>query len=540
MIKFTNYSFKYNNSKSFAIKDINLEVSKNTCLGIMGESGCGKSTLMLKIMRLLDEKGQSSGSISIDDLEIGDLNKKELEELRWKEIAIVFQNTGSVLNPSMTILEQILEVLNRDKSLSKKEKINRIEKLCDEVGYNKVFLEAYPSQISGGMRQKVLIIMALILEPKILLIDEPTTALEEDSREEVIKILKKIRDERKTTMIVSSHDIRVIKELGEKTIIMYQGYIMEEGQMPSLAYHQNHPYSKGLIDSSADVNPFKDLWGIRKSDISIKNGCPFYGRCSQRLEECKSYVPKLGNYNNGSRVACYRNGIIDLLNAKNITKTYELKNKKIKACDNCSIKIRFGEVVSLIGHSGSGKTTLAEIIAGLRIKDNGELAFLSKKFPKKPMAKKDSIQIVFQDPYSSINPYMTVKEVIEEPLTIIGEDVETEKIKDMLMKVALPANDEFMNTLSGNLSGGERQRLAIGRALIMEPALLLADEITASLDPSTKANIMRLLKSLQNSQGFSMLFITHDLNIAKKISDYIYVMEEGKIIKEGNAQLLLG
>lgn len=535
MIEFNNVNLIYKNAELPALNKISLKVEEGEVLGLIGESGSGKSSLLLAAMNLVENVKELSGDVFIQGKSLKEMEKREYRELLWKDIAIVFQNQEGVLNPSLTIREQIMEVLVRDENLSKKSREERIHELFDMVDLDPVWLDALPRQLSGGMGQRVLIAMALALKPKILLIDEPTTSLEEINKKKIFALLNKLKAEN-ITMIIASHDLLAIKELAERTIVMYKGFIVEEGNISNILNRAKHPYTKGLVQANSDVNPYMDLWGIRDSDLKVSSGCPFYGRCTQRLEACLAYKPKL-KVSGDSRVACLRGGIVDILEGKDIRKTYSLKKEKIKALDQVDISIQHGEIAALIGQSGSGKTSLGQVLCGLIEKDSGMVIFRGKELPKNPMSKKNSIQIVFQDPLSSMNPDMSVKEVLLEPLKINNylEDINDEVLYQKLNEVSLPGKKEFLNKLIKELSGGQRQRLAIGRALIMEPALLIADEITAMLDSSTKANVLRMLKGLQNKYGFSMLFITHDLILARKLSDSVHVMHKGKIVEYGSS-----
>ncbi len=358
------------------------------------------------------------------------------------------------------------------------------------------------------------------------------------SKAGIIKLLLKLYREKRFSLLVISHELDTVLKLTSKISIMYSGTIVEKGKTFEVITNPMHVYTRGLLNSSPAINPYGDMWGI-PGEINKYNGqgCPFNNRCNQGIEVCKKTKPTLKNISLKRQVACNRGGIATVLVGEGIFKTYKYKGKTIEACKNCKIKIKGGETVVLIGESGSGKTTLANILSGIIEADKGDVFFdgvavKGNNFTRK----KHGIQIVFQDPFSSINEKLSIADVIGEPLEIINRcsgDKFLEEIKKVLQDVQLPNDKGFIFRKCYTLSGGQRQRVALARSLIMEPKLLIADEISSMLDPSTQANILRLLKKLQNQKGFSMLYITHDLPIARKIGDRVYVMSRGIILEEG-------
>ncbi|SHG95737.1 ABC transporter ATP-binding protein [Tepidibacter thalassicus] len=540
LLEIKNLKITYNSKDNTveAVKGISFNVNKGETLGIIGESGSGKSSIAMAITSLLDNKAKISGEIIYNGIDITKLSEKEKNKYRWNKIAIVFQNRLEVLNPVLTIKEQIEETLKEHTNFSKEKIKNKIQSLLNMVGLDEIWINRYPHELSGGMRQKVLIAMAIACDPELLILDEPTCALDPISRNQIINLLKNIQSKNKFSMIIISHEISTIIKITSNIEVLYKGYILEEGLTKEVIKNPMHPYTRGLINSSPEVNPYHDLWGI-PSNIKNKknNGCVFYERCNQSIDKCFNNIPILEYVSLERKVACNRGGIVTVLEAKNINKNYKLKNKLIKACKNCNIDLKSGEIIALIGQSGSGKTTLANIISGYLKQDSGIVLFEGNKINKyEAIRQKKGIQMVFQDPFSSINENFTVENAIKEPLDILKIEKE-EKRKDSVIKVLknvqLPTDNEFINKKIYTLSGGQRQRIAIARSLIMEPKVLIADEISSMLDPSTKANILRLLKELQNKNGFSMIYITHDLTIARKIANRIFIMNDGEIIENG-------
>ncbi|NFB15542.1 ABC transporter ATP-binding protein [Clostridium botulinum] len=532
-------SVYYENEKLYkAVDNVSFTLKTGENIGVIGESGSGKTSIAMAIMRLLRANVKVQGEIIYEDKNILKLKNEEKNKYRWNKIALVFQNSLEALNPVLNIKEQILEVIYKHLHINKKEALDKVKDLLKMVALSEDIGEEYPHNLSGGMRQKVLIAMALACDPEVLIVDEPTSALDNISKNEIIKLLKMLQNKNNMTMIVISHDLYVIDKLTTKLEVMYKGNLLEEGYTKEIINNPMHTYTRGIINSSIEINPFGDLWGIPNEEVSSEEGCTFYGRCVQRSVLCKENKPGLSKISDRRKVCCNKGGIINLLTANSLRKVYKTKYKKVSAVNYCNLSIRSGEIVSLIGESGSGKSTLANILSGILKPDEGQVYFNDEKLEgNKFTSKKFGIQIIFQDPISAINSSFTIMEAIREPLDIIKDgsiEDRNNKALQVLSKVQLPTEKYFVNKKCNELSGGQRQRVSIARALIMEPTLLIADEISSMLDPSTKANILRLLKQLQNLNGFSMLYITHDINLAKKISDKILVMNSGKIVESGS------
>lgn len=532
-------SVYYENEKLYkAVDNVSFTLKTGENIGVIGESGSGKTSIAMAIMGLLRANVKVQGEIIYKDKNILKLKNEEKNKYRWNKIALVFQNSLEALNPVLNIKEQILEVIYKHLHINKKEALDKVKDLLKMVALSEDIGEEYPHNLSGGMRQKVLIAMALACDPEVLIVDEPTSALDNISKNEIIKLLKMLQNKNNMTMIVISHDLYVIDKLTTKLEVMYKGNLLEEGYTKEIINNPMHTYTRGIINSSIEINPFGDLWGIPNEEVSSEEGCTFYGRCVQRSVLCKENKPKLSKISDRRKVCCNKGGIINLLTANSLRKVYKTKYKKVSAVNYCNLSIRSGEIVSLIGESGSGKSTLANILSGILKPDEGQVYFNDEKLEgNKFTSKKFGIQIIFQDPISAINSSFTIMEAIKEPLDIIKDgsiEDRNNKALQVLSKVQLPTEKYFVNKKCNELSGGQRQRVSIARALIMEPTLLIADEISSMLDPSTKANILRLLKQLQNLNGFSMLYITHDINLAKKISDKILVMNSGKIVESGS------
>ena len=312
-------------------------------------------------------------------------------------------------------------------------------------------------------------------------------------------------------------------------MILYGGMVEEAGLTEKVLERPKHPYTQGLLRASMDLNLLKDIWGIRPAEEEGLGGCPFFGRCCQRLDICRTKRPSLTENGDGWQVACNRGGIVTLLEAQHIGKRYG----KQDVLRDASLEIEHGEFISLVGKSGVGKTTLSRILGGYMDEFEGNVLYDGKTADYKQLHKSShGVQMVFQDSNESVNPSMTVREAVSEPLFLSGQadaDTVKDRIEQALRDVGLPSEAYFLNTRVKKLSGGQKQRICIARALTMEPALMIADEPTSMLDPSSKANVLRFLKGLQNSRGFSILMVTHDLTCAAKVSDRIYLLKNGRL-----------
>lgn len=517
-----------------AVLDVSFHIDKGESVGFMGESGSGKSSLVLMLMGLLPEDAHVSGVAVIDNIVLEHGHEAIWEPLRWKKVALVFQNSANVLNPLLKVRDQLIETMKRHSLYQDKEQVSHYLNL---VSFDLRFIDSYPHELSGGMRQKVLIAMALSCEPECLLVDEPTMALDATSKYEIVQLLKRLQREKGLTMLVISHELHILAELVTRLYVMYAGQLVETGETDILVHEPKHPYTYGLVHASPSIHPFRDLWGIAgEMQRNSHMQCVFYERCFQRTDTCLQSRPVLKPYEK-QFVACTHGGIRPILNAYHIQKSYFQNGLEIIACADNSITVYTGEIVALIGQSGSGKSTFAEIISGLLIPDTGHIVFDGELLkPFEQTAKKHGIQHIFQDPFTAINEQLSVVQIVGETIELnerLKQDSLRQRVKTVLRQVGLPNDDAFLNRKGFSLSGGMRQRLAIARSLIMYPKLIVADEMTAMLDPSNAANILRLLKGLQMEHGFSMLFITHDLALAQKIADRVIVMKDGRIIEEG-------
>lgn len=525
-----------------AVDGISFEIQKGEILGIVGESGSGKTTAALSIMGLLPGNAECSGAIRYNGTEISSLPEGELDAIRWKDIAIVFQNSLEVLNPVMKVGTQVCEPMVHHRGMNTREAALRCAELFRRVGLDPVWMDSFPHQLSGGMRQKALLAMALSCEPNLLILDEVTSALDAFARKEMRELLLDLQNTHGYSMIVISHDITFVSSIASRVLVLYAGRVVEAGPTEAVVNSPQHPYTKGLINAAPGIFIYKDMWGIPGDSPSGNEdiGCPFSARCIQSIDVCRQMPPRLTRSGNGREIACHRGGIATLMAARDIGFSYNLPDRSsLRAVDGIDLDITEGEVLAIVGQTGSGKSTLAHILAGVLHPDCGEVSFMGGKVHGGNNGHRlGGIQIVFQDPFDSVNNRFTVADAVREPLDINNVGSHEERLnmtKNALELVRLPSSDRFLANYCSELSGGQRQRVALARAMVMRPKLLIADEITSALDVSTAANVLRLLKGLQNRRGFAMIYISHDLTLALKIADRVAVMRSGKIVEVGNA-----
>jgi peptide/nickel transport system ATP-binding protein len=509
------------------INGLDLDLADNETLAIIGESGTGKTTLGLSIMRLVE--GKVRGSIRFNEQDIMSLTDNEIRNLRWNRIAMVFQNVNNVLNPVYRVIDQVAEPMIEHKLRRKNEARIKARELLAQFGLSEKRFLAYPHQLSGGEQQRVLLAMALANNPELLILDEPLSSLDVTTRVELGKSLEKIKGDRATLVI--THDLDTASRLSQKLAVLYGGRIIEIGPTDEVLRQPKHPYTRALIRAYPNMTTVKDLQGIKGRMTRPVSGCPFHPRCTQAIEVCTKKIPPLSRIQ-GRLVACHRGGIVTLLSAVNLSKSFG----SLKAVDSVNLNIKSGETLALVGQSGSGKTTLAKIIMGLYRPSDGTIYLEDKKISSWGKHFYKRVQMTFQNPGESLSHRLSILELVMEPLEVqkIGtKETRQKKAIQTIGEVELPQTDAFLNTYPHHLSGGELQRVAIARALVLEPDLLIADEPTAFLDASIGAKILKLLLNLQEHRGLSMLYITHDIAVARKVSDRIIVMLDGRFIEEG-------
>jgi len=507
---------------------IDLDLLRGDSIAIIGESGAGKTTLGLALMGLLD--GRCSGRILLDGRDVLSFDENERRKMRGKDMAMVFQNVEDALDPIMTLSDQIEESILAHREKGDPEDVgNRVRHLFRSVGLDEDKGRSYPHQLSGGEKQRALIAMALANDPQILILDEPTASLDAVTKAEVTCLLRE-RIREKITLVIT-HDISTAAKLTGRMAVLYAGRIVELGDTQDLLENPRHPYTRGLIRSSPNMTTTKDLQGIPGRMVHGVPGCPFSDRCTQRIDRCRKEVPQLTDAG-GRMIACHRGGIVPLLELSGVTTSFG----DFTAVDGVDLTLFEGETIALVGESGSGKTTLAKTVIGLFEQDEGEIQLEGETLARRDRDFYRRVQMIYQNPKESISHRMNVLDAVSEPLEIqkVGSPAERVAIvKRVLEEVELSTDDDFLKKYPHQISGGEAQRVAIARALVLNPKLLIADEPTSALDASVQAKILKLLLNLQENRGLAILFITHDIAIARKVSDRMAVMLKGKIVEEG-------
>jgi peptide/nickel transport system ATP-binding protein len=534
------------------VKGISFELVQGQALGIVGESGCGKSLTVQAIMRLLPQPDIKirSGHILYRGVDIMKLNSRELNNIRGNKIAMIFQEPMTALNPVRTVYSQIAEQIklhypNLSHKTIKKQTLDLLNdvgiELANERQHN------YPHQLSGGMRQRVMIAMALSCRPELIIADEPTTALDVTLQAQILELLHSLQEKYNTSLLFISHDLGVIAQVCEHALVMYDGRIIESSNIKQLFHQPQHPYSQALmLCSPSKEHPCRQpLPFIEQAHIENETKEQQKQRFNQVL---KRYQYDKNNFETHTHTVNVNNKTIIYVNRVN--KIFELNSsllsfskKNFQAVKNVSFKLKKGQTLGIVGASGSGKTTLAKIISGLLAADSGEIEFEGKKrFQRTAKSKIErlqlakNIQYIFQDPQESLNSRHNIQTLLTEPLKIhnIGNTKsQVSAAARMLLLVGLPQT--ILSRYPHEFSGGQKQRIGIARALMLAPKLLVCDEPVSALDVSVQAQILNLLVELQQKLELSIIFITHDLSVVRHIADQIAVMHKGEIIEYGSA-----
>jgi peptide/nickel transport system ATP-binding protein len=570
-----------------ALDGVSLEVEAGECLGIVGESGSGKTMTALSIMKLLPPGGQIvGGSITLGGQEVSALSEEGMRRVRGNEVGMIFQDPTTSLNPTMTIGDQIAETVLLHRGADRKTALARAVEVLGLVGMPRPAERVgnYPHQLSGGMRQRVMIAMALACEPKLLIADEPTTALDVTIQKQILELIDDLRKRLGMAVILVTHDLGVIAGRADRAAVMYAGKVLETTTTMRLFANPRHPYTEALFgalpEKAADGS--ERLYSIPGMPPDLTNpppACRFAPRCRYVQDRCRESEPALEGDSREHAYRCFfpvgkaddakdeaalsvtdvahgrrphpepaQNGDGVLLKTEHLVKSFAVtagavlqrKIGEVSAVADVSFSIRPGQTFGMVGESGCGKTTIGRLIAGLEkanggsiILDGEDLVQLSKRERRRRSPK---VQLMFQDSYASMDPRMRVGPILREPLAIQGigsRQEQRNKIAAILDEVGLPraAVDRYPH----EFSGGQRQRLGLARALILRPKLVIADEPVSALDVSIQAQILNLMLDLQRDLGLTYLFISHDLSVVRYLSDTIGVMYLGKLVEIGPA-----
>ncbi|WP_249010954.1 ABC transporter ATP-binding protein [Conexibacter sp. DBS9H8] len=567
-----------------AVGNVDLRIERGQTVGLVGESGSGKSMLGLSVLGLLPNGGHIvGGSIKADGQELVGLSERELRRLRGNDIAMIFQDSLSSLNPTKPIGEQVAEPVRLHRGASKREAVDRALEVLDLVGLPqpRQRLKDFPHQLSGGLRQRVMIAIALACEPKILLADEPTTALDVTIQAQILELLDDLRDRLGMATLLVTHDMGVVAGRTSRINVMYAGRIVETASTEELFAGMRHPYTQALLASipRLESDPTKVLISIPGLPPDLTRppaGCRYAARCPFADAQCRAEEPPLTGESPDHLFACWHpvDGpvktppplIVDeaaaaaaleakkpaaaehLLEVTNVVREYPVKAgllqrqvNSVKAVSDVTLHLDAGETLGLVGESGCGKTSLGKLIVGVEKPDSGSIALDGREVFKLRgsnlrVARRD-LQMMFQDPYGSLDPRMRVSSILKEPLQIqkIGTAKEqTEKIKATLAEVGLPLN--ALERYPHEFSGGQRQRIALARAVMLEPKVMVADEPVSALDVSIRSQVLNLMKRLQLEHGMASVVISHDLAVVKYLSDRIGVMYLGKLVEIGTGE----
>ncbi|MBI4809148.1 MAG: ABC transporter ATP-binding protein [Nitrosomonadales bacterium] len=563
------------------VDGVSFEIAAGETFALLGESGCGKSMTALSLMRLLpDGVANAGGAVQMDGAALFDLPEHDMREVRGGKMAMIFQEPGLSLNPVMTVGAQIAEVLALHQDIKGMQTNQRCIELLAQVGIPDAArrVHEYPFQLSGGMKQRVMIAMALAGSPKLLIADEPTTALDVTIQAQVLRLLRDTQDKLGMAMLLITHDLGVVAENAHRVGVMYAGQIVEQASREQLFSRPLHPYTQKLFaalpDAARSGQPLSAIPGSVPPLGSIPQGCRFAPRCDQAWALCREQTPKWTTVDGrGVRCHLYNSAESRVLRTESLSRHSALSTRdsalgtrysallqvedlqvhfpirkgllqrvvgQVKAVDGVSLSLPQGRTLALVGESGCGKTTLGKALLQLIPPSAGSVRFAGNELIG-TKSSRSAMQMVFQDPYASLNPKMRVAEILEEGMTAlnIGADSETRQahIDGLLDKVGLARDSKWR--YPHEFSGGQRQRIAIARALAVSPQLLICDEPTSALDVSVQAQILNLLKALQRELGLSYLFITHNLAVVEYLAHEVCVMYLGRIVERGMTEEVL-
>ncbi|GAB3703726.1 ABC transporter ATP-binding protein [Mariniluteicoccus flavus] len=569
-----------------AVRGVSFDLHAGRTLAIVGESGSGKSVTSLAIMGLLPDTARVTGSVMLEGSEILGLSDKKLSDIRGKKIAMVFQDPLSSLTPVFSVGDQIVEALRtHDSKISKQAAWKRAVELLDLVGIPNPSerVRSFPHEFSGGMRQRVVIAIAIANDPDVIIADEPTTALDVTVQAQILDVLDKAQRETGAAVIMITHDMGVVAATADDVVVMYAGKPVEQAPVREVFRHPQMPYTVGLLGAIPRLDtdsrdPLVPIKGNPPLLIDLPAGCPFAPRCPVAIDACRVEEPELRPALSGDhRVACIRSGEIrdgaidgrplyplperpegvladvprderpTVLEVKNLTKVFPLMKGSlfkrrvgsVHAVNGLDFEIKRGETLAIVGESGCGKTTTLLEIMSLLAPENGELVLdgtsvgsLRSSAERRELRR--NVQMVFQDPMGALDPRLTVQEIIAEPLTAVGEkaDAAHDRVTELMALVGLdPTHAE---RFPGAFSGGQRQRIGIARALATNPKLLVLDEPVSALDVSIQAGVINLLDELQARLGLSYLFVAHDLSVVRHLADRVAVMYLGRFVEHGD------
>jgi peptide/nickel transport system ATP-binding protein len=566
-------TYRVNDHALLALEQVSLSLLPGRITALVGESGSGKTTLGKSLMGLLPGYAEMKGSIRLEEEEMAGGGEDRWNTIRWSQIAMLFQNGPANLNPVHRIINQVAEPLIQHGRRSRAEATVEAETALDRMKINRAQARRFPHELSGGEIQRALLAMTLIMDPAVLILDEPTAALDAMTKAFVSRIILHARDQGKAILLIT-HDLDLARNMADDVVMLYLGQVMETLPAKDLLMNPFHPYTLALGRSYPSLEVHRDLGGIRGDAFyrithrhSEKNGtlrphshvigaeaahenghlhpkgCLFQPRCTQSIAECSERAVQLQDADN-HRVRCLRGGIATQLEMEHVSKRYG----DITALCPIDMTLRAGEIFCLVGETGSGKTTLAMIAAGVLEPDEGRRVFEGRDMDRwikddyRSLAGK--IGVIYQNPAEAVSHRLSVFDIVAEPLKIQKQSRDKEEIRKRVLRalsdVHLSTEPDFLARYAHELNMGALQRLCIARALVSEPSMVVADEPTSSLDPSVQAKVLKMILDLQIEKGLTMLFITHDLGVARKIGDRLGVMLAGRLVEVGPIAQVMG
>ena len=544
-VKNLNISYPTRKETIVASKDVEFTLERGEILGIVGESGSGKSTIANAIINLIDPPGEiTDGSIKIDNNELRG-NEEVIQKIRGRKIGFVFQDPQTSLNPLFKIKDQLIETIQTHLDLDYQEALKRSIQLLEEVGIDNAEkrIEDYPHQFSGGMRQRVVIALAISCEPDLIIADEPTTALDVSIQYQILELLKDLTKKRNLGVIIITHDMGVIAETTNKVIVMRYGVIVEQGDTKELLTNPKSTEARSLVISVPPTNKKIDRFKLISPEGKEIT--------SDSKNLTKNIIKTWGVRENTNQKLLELTDVSKIFDDKSMATSFSFASTKnnnekvVKAVDDVSFELFEGETLGLVGESGSGKSTIAKIITGLVRPTSGEvlyknLSLYNSKRKYQIDKSRGQIQMIFQDPYSSLNPRFKVRDIISEPIKLFQKNISSSELKQNLHDLIdiVGMSRQSLDRYPHEFSGGQRQRISIARALASRPRLLICDEPTSALDVSIQAQVLNLLKDIQDELHLTMLFISHDLPVIRQMCNRIIVLKNGMVCETKESEEL--
>ena len=575
-IKDLSVHFKMHDRTVQAVNNIHLTIDRGETLGLVGETGAGKTTTALSILRLIQSPPGEiiSGEIEFNGRDLLSLEESEMRKVRGKQISMIFQDPMTALNPIFKVEDQIAEVIEIHEKLPKKAALAKARETLEMVGIPAERGSDYPHQFSGGMKQRVIIAIALACSPQLLIADEPTTALDVTIQAQVLNLMNDLTKKLNSSMLLITHDLGVVAETCDKVAIMYAGEIVESGTVEDIFDRVSHPYTKGLFNSlpslDKDVERLHPIQGLMPDPANLPAGCKFHPRCPYADEKCAAQEPEVYEVNPGHMCRCHhwekcaghetrdeeeetapaaqKSAVEEkreeLLRVEHLKKYFKTPRGMLHAVDDISFTIEKGKTLGVVGESGCGKSTLGRTILGLTEATQGEVSFNGEDVTHvkrgRRKALQQEMQIIFQDPFSSLNPRYCVFELISDPLRTYKLCKTKEELRRRVFELmdTVGLARRYAYSYPHELDGGRRQRIGIARALSLNPEFIVCDEPVSALDVSIQAQVLNLLQDLQDEKKLTYIFVTHDLSVVKHISDDILVMYVGTMVEKSPAKRL--